>query len=738
MGLITHIKSCIAAFCVLASLMTAACAFAADEVPSSMAGKITPETWSRVKSGEISDLIVEFDDTAVETEARNDLARRGRKIEDDAALARKVANLRKLKQPIAARLQKHEAEIKRDYSHLPLSLMHFSGAASVEKLLSGSGVAAVYEDRKLYANLTESLPLIGQPAVANVMNRKGAGASVAVLDTGLSYTRSEFGACTAPGVPSGCLVKAEYYAGSVTNTGNLDAIGHGTRVAATVAGVAPLANLLAVHVFNGSSASSSDVIDGINWAIVNRTAYNIKAINMSLGDGINHTSACTTGNDPFASPISNARNAGIVVVVASGNEAYTTGISSPACVAKSLAVGAVYDAAFSSVAWTACTDSNVTADTVTCFSNSSSTLLDMLAPGAIITAAGASVGGTSFAAPFVAGAVAVLGAAFPTETPAQLEARLTGSGKSVTDSRNGVVKPRLNLLATQGAPTNDNFAAATAASGDSGSESGWNQNATRETGEPAHAGSTGSASVWWKWTATASGDVGIDTHGSGFDTLLGVYTGTAVNSLTTIASNNDDGSGNGASGLSFRAVSGTTYYFAVDGKNTASGRVTLNHSFDADTADLSVSIGATPDPVAVGSPLTYSLLVNNLGLSAASNLVVTHTLSGGVTVFSVDAACTQGSGVVTCNVASLAPGGSIGFSVVVVPSAAGTLVGQLTASSATVDGNAANNTATVSTTVNPVVIVDDGNEGDAPMPPWALAMLGLGLFGAMRQRLMRR
>ncbi len=734
---ITHIKSCIAAFCVLASLMTAACAFAADEVPSAMAGKITPETWSRVKSGEISDLIVEFDDTAVETEARSDLARRGRKIEDDAALARKVVNLRKLKQPIAARMQKHEAEVKRDYSHLPLSLMHFSDAASVEKLLVGSGVVAVYEDRKLYANLAESLPLIGQPAVAAAMGRKGAGASVAVLDTGLNYTRSEFGACTAPGVPSGCLVKAEYYAGSVTNTGNLDAIGHGTEVAATVVGTAPLANLLAVHVFNGNSASSSDVVDGINWAIAKRTTYNIKAINMSLGDGVNHTSACTTGNDPFASAINNARNAGIVVVVASGNETYTNGISSPACVAKSLAVGAVYDAAFSSVGWAACTDNNVTADTVTCFSNSSSTLLDMLAPGAIITAAGASVGGTSFAAPFVAGAVAVLGAAFPGETPSQLESRLTSSGKLVTDSRNGVVKPRLNLLATQGAPTNDNFAAATAASGDSGSESGWNQNATRETGEPAHAGSTGSASVWWKWTATASGDVGIDTHGSGFDTLLGVYTGTVVNSLTTIASNDDDGSGSGASGLSFRAVSGTTYYFAVDGKNTASGRVTLNRSFNADTADLSVAIGATPDPVAVGSPLTYTLLVNNFGLLAANNVVVALTLPGGVTVTSVDAGCSQAISVVTCNVASLVANGTLSFNIVVTPAAAGTLLAQVSVSSSTDDGNPANNISSASTTVDPVVIVGDANDGDAPMPPWALAVLGLGLLGAMRQRLAR-
>ena len=90
--------------------------------------------------------------------------------------------------------------------------------------------------------------------------------------------------------------------------------------------------------------------------------------------------------------------------------------------------------------------------------------------------------------------------------------------------------------ATAGAPpVNDNFAGATLITGSSASVSGTNVNATKETGEPNHAGNAGGKSVWWTWTAPASGNVVIDTIGSTFDTLLGVYTGTAVNALTQVA-----------------------------------------------------------------------------------------------------------------------------------------------------------------------------------------------------------
>ena len=57
---------------------------------------------------------------------------------------------------------------------------------------------------------------------------------------------------------------------------------------------------------------------------------------------------------------------------------------------------------------------------------------------------------------------------------------------------------------------------------------------------------------------------------------MGVYTGTAVNALTTVASNDDIASGNTASRVTFNVAAGTTYRIAIDGYNGLRGNVTLN------------------------------------------------------------------------------------------------------------------------------------------------------------------
>ena len=57
--------------------------------------------------------------------------------------------------------------------------------------------------------------------------------------------------------------------------------------------------------------------------------------------------------------------------------------------------------------------------------------------------------------------------------------------------------------------------------------------ATEEAGEPEPDG-CGSASVWFRWTAPASGNVTMTTTTSNFDTVLGLYTGSAVNALTEV------------------------------------------------------------------------------------------------------------------------------------------------------------------------------------------------------------
>jgi hypothetical protein len=123
-------------------------------------------------------------------------------------------------------------------------------------------------------------------------------------------------------------------------------------------------------------------------------------------------------------------------------------------------------------------------------------------------------------------------------------------------------------------PPNDAFAARVTETGLAFSATGTNAGASTELGEPLHATAEGGRSVWWTWTAPVSGPFGIDTIGSSFDTLLGVYTGSAVGALESIAGDDDSG-GDVVSALRINAIAGTTYQIAVDGFAGASGSITL-------------------------------------------------------------------------------------------------------------------------------------------------------------------
>jgi subtilisin family serine protease len=133
----------------------------------------------------------------------------------------------------------------------------------------------------------------------------------------------------------------------------------------------------------------------------------------------------------------------------------------------------------------------------------------------------------------------------------------------------------VRLTVASASQNNNAFADAALLSGPPGSASATNVSATKEGGEPNHGGNPGGRSLWWRWVAPSGAAVAIDTFGSDFDTTLGVYTGAAVASLATIASNDDAGGGL-QSRVTFTPVQGTTYYIAVDGYNGASGTIALH------------------------------------------------------------------------------------------------------------------------------------------------------------------
>lgn len=142
--------------------------------------------------------------------------------------------------------------------------------------------------------------------------------------------------------------------------------------------------------------------------------------------------------------------------------------------------------------------------------------------------------------------------------------------------------------------------------------------------------------------------------------------------------------------------------------NDTSNIVTANVT---SSADLSMSNVASPDPVAAGSNITYSQVINNAGPSAADNATLVESIPANTTFVSLASpsgwACTTpavgGTGNVLCSNVTLSGNTSATFSLVV-KVAAGTTSGTVitntaTASSSTSDPNSTNNTAVASTIV---------------------------------------
>jgi len=140
-------------------------------------------------------------------------------------------------------------------------------------------------------------------------------------------------------------------------------------------------------------------------------------------------------------------------------------------------------------------------------------------------------------------------------------------------------------------PRNNDFASAYAIARPSSASSitfvANNVDATKETGEPNHAGNAGGKSVWWNWTSPSTASATFTTKGSGFDTLLAVYTGSSVSALTLVASDNNSGQC-GTSQVTFTPASGTTYRIAVDGYNGAHGTIKLNLQTDSSAQPTSL------------------------------------------------------------------------------------------------------------------------------------------------------
>ncbi len=131
---------------------------------------------------------------------------------------------------------------------------------------------------------------------------------------------------------------------------------------------------------------------------------------------------------------------------------------------------------------------------------------------------------------------------------------------------------RLEWLAR---PSNDRFDDGAVLLGVEGAVTGSTVGAGSEPGEPVHGNTAGGQSVWYFWSPLESGQATFNTFGSAFDTALAIYTGSLVNSLTSVA-HNDNAEGTNASQVTFTAHAGAIYRIALDGAHGESGSFVLS------------------------------------------------------------------------------------------------------------------------------------------------------------------
>jgi hypothetical protein len=198
-----------------------------------------------------------------------------------------------------------------------------------------------------------------------------------------------------------------------------------------------------------------------------------------------------------------------------------------------------------------------------------------------------------------------------------VQATNAGTYSAVVSSPAGAVNSAEAVL-TVLVPTlgfNDAFGTLTSLATATGLGRSSNVLATAQVGEPLIAGKPGGRTVWIEWKAPASGIVTFSTRGSGFDTLLAVYTGTTLSNLVEVASDDDSG-GFLSSTVSFNAVKDTRYKIAVDGFGGASGELVLSWKLES-TAEQLPMILAHPNSQTVteGGTVIFTVGATGTGLS---------------------------------------------------------------------------------------------------------------------------
>ena len=337
----------------------------------------------------------------------------------------------------------------------------YADAAAIRALADHADVAFVQE-LPLYVKMDAQAHAITNADNAHSGGTTGSGVTIAVIDDGIDHDHAAFGGQSA--WPNSKILGGRDFADNDNNP-RIDCTNqsHGTAVTGVavgdgggIVGSAPDAKAVFLKIQSasicGQNGLDGDIPGAIDWAVTNRNNFSpaIKIISMSLGTNSTFTNPCSSIAE--ASALSAARSAGMVTLVASGNGAVTNGIASPACHPDAVSVGATYDANIGGANFGLCNDTSTFADKITCYSNSD-TFLDILAPSHCATTAQSGggtntcFGGTSSATPYAAGVAALIFETNPSISRANAITALE-AGTNITDSRNGVTKPRVDAVAS--------------------------------------------------------------------------------------------------------------------------------------------------------------------------------------------------------------------------------------------------------------------------------------------------
>jgi len=344
-----------------------------------------------------------------------------------------------------------------------------------------SGVAYIEPDRRLYADLTPNDPMLTSlwglagPAQSNGLagvnaytawdRVDGSGVTVAVIDTGYRAHADLAGQVVAQydfisdpasandggGRDADALDPGDFrIAGSCGSSGSANSSWHGTHVAGTIAargnngsgvvGVAYGAKLVIARVLGRCGGSTSDIADAIVWAAggpvtgVPANPQPAQVLNMSLGGQYPCSASPTT-----QAAIDSARARGATVVVAAGNSNLDAAGFSPASCNGVISVAAIGDGGARAPYSNYGSGVDLAAPGGDMSRGSAAGILSTYNSGATTPGSDsyAYLQGTSMASPHVAGVAALLYAAQPTITPAEVETVLKANVRAFPGSCSG-------------------------------------------------------------------------------------------------------------------------------------------------------------------------------------------------------------------------------------------------------------------------------------------------------------